>query len=102
MRGLKREERHRWHGQPGHWTCTRCHARRTGGTLDDGLCRASMGGQLDYSGRKADADGDEVARPTRLDTPETVNESSRQRGLGELFRSTGKGQQVASDPEGAQ
>ncbi len=50
MRGT-RGERHQWQGQPGHWICKRCRVVVTGsGALDDGLCVASLTGQLDYSG----------------------------------------------------
>ncbi len=115
MRGLTREERHQWHGQPGHWTCKRCYARMEGSGPDDGICSASLRGRLDYSGHTytcpdcglrdtlATRRDDWVcpccrpAGPTRLDTPETVDKSARQGGLGEPFRSTGKGRQVSPE-----
>lgn len=79
MRGLTVGERHRWHGQPGAWTCTRCQYRMTGGGLDDGICPASMPGALDFAAAKA------APGPTRLDTAERVAKVPRQRGLGESF-----------------
>ena len=98
--------------------CKRCQARRTDGTLDDGICSASLRGRLDFSGLHAGpllydgnrggyyrddcaalsshpawakrgeacpACGGVAARPTRLDTPENLDKSPRQRGLGESF-----------------
>lgn len=79
MRGLTKNERHQWHGQPGSWTCKRCQERRTDGRLGDGICPASMSGRLDFA-----ATGRGPAE-TRLDTPEMVDKVPRQRGLGEAF-----------------
>ncbi len=114
MRGLTREERHQWMGQPGHWTCKRCRVVVQGsGALDDGLCVASMSGQLDYGGSVEEAarklgmgsdvpwDGGPAARPTRLDTPERVRKDLQPTQQEQaLLRSTGKGPQVTSDQGG--
>ena len=114
MRGLTREERHQWVGQPGHWVCKRCRAVVQGSdALDDGLCVASLSGQLDYAPALRASDlshsatlralqGVEDARPTRLDTPERVDKVPRQGRVGDLFRSTGKGRQEAPEQGGKQ
>lgn len=83
MKGLTREELHQWHGQPGHWTCKRCHARMDGGGPTDGICSASLSGRLDFAaeGRSGGA----AARPTRLDTPGKGRQVARQGALGEAF-----------------
>lgn len=103
MKGLTKEERHQWHGQPGNWTCKRCYARITGAlhqrrNLDDGICSASLSGRLDFAANGGT--GGEAARPTRLDTPETVDKGPRQGSLASVSGSTGKGRHKAKEQGG--
>lgn len=104
MRGLTKEERHQWHGQPGNWRCKRCQLVVVDAQFDDRMCPSSINGRIDfariYGTRGPSPEPAEPARPTRLDTPETVDKEPRQGGLASVYGSTGKGRHKAADQGG--